>query len=303
MSSHHPNPIRAILLALAANLGIAVAKMVVALVSGSSAMLAEAIHSLADTGNQLLLMFGLRRAAQPADREHPLGYGKATYFWSFMVAILLFSVGGLFSIYEGYHKLHNPEPVGHLGPALLVLVVSMVLEGASLAGCLREINALRGQRGIWQWLGETRNSELIVVFGEDTAALTGLTLAFCCLVATWTTGDPRFDAAGSMAIGLLLIVVAVFVANRVKSLLIGRSAEPDLVAAIAEAIAGDDDIREVFNVITLQMGARIMLAAKIRMREGLTVEVACRKINSLERRLKDRFPEIGWCFIEPDIRK
>lgn len=133
---------RAILLALAANLGIAIAKSVAALFSGSSAMMAEAIHSCADTGNQLLLMLGIRRAARPADTEHPLGYGKATYFWSFMVAILLFSIGGLFSIYEGYHKLSSPEPVDHLWLALLVLAIALVLEAASLAGCLREINAI-----------------------------------------------------------------------------------------------------------------------------------------------------------------
>jgi divalent metal cation (Fe/Co/Zn/Cd) transporter len=167
---------------------------------------------------------------------------------------------------------------------------------------LREINKIRGERTLWQWINQSRSSELIVVFGEDFAALLGLVLAFCFLLIAGITGNPRFDAVGSICIGALLIVVAVFVSIRVKSLLIGRSAGPDLVAALEEAINGDDDIREVFNVITLQMGGKVMLAAKIRVRESLSVETACEKINALESRIRGRFPEIGWCFMEPDVR-
>lgn len=302
MSTGHANPLKAILFAFAANLSIAVAKTVAAVFSGSSSMMAEAIHSFADTANQLLLLLGLRRAARPADVEHPLGYGKVTYFWSFMVAILLFSVGGLFSVYEGYHKLHSPEPVEHLWLALGVLAVSIVLEGFSMAGCLREINKSRGRRSLWQWINECRSSELIVVFGEDFAALIGLTLAFCFLIIAGVTGNARFDAAGSICIGVLLIVVAVFVSIRVKSLLIGRSADPELVAAIEEAISGDEDILEVFHVITLQMGPKVMLAAKLRLREGISSDQGCERINALEVRIRGRFPEIGWCFMEPDLR-
>lgn len=265
-------------------------------------MTAEAIHSFADTGNQLLLLLGLRRASRPADFEHPMGYGKVSYFWSFMVAIMLFSVGGLFSVYEGYHKLHSPEPVEHLWLALGVLAVSIFLEGVSMQGCLREINKVRGGSSLWQWINQSRSSELIVVFGEDFAALLGLLLAFCFLVIAGITGNARFDAAGSICIGVLLIVVAVFVSIRVKSLLIGRSADPDLVSALKEAIAGDDDIHEVFHVITLQMGPKVMLAAKIHLHEGLAVEEACEKINALEVRIRTLFPEIGWCFMEPDVR-
>ena len=302
MSAGHANPLKAILFAFAANLSIAVAKTIAAVFSGSSSMMAEAIHSFADTANQLLLLLGLRRAARPADLEHPLGYGKVTYFWSFMVAILLFSVGGLFSVYEGYHKLHSPEPVEHLWLALGVLAVSIVLEGFSMAGCLREINKSRGRRSLWRWVNECRSSELIVVFGEDFAALIGLILAFCFLIIAGVTGNARFDAAGSICIGVLLIVVAVFVSIRVKSLLIGRSADPELVAAIEEAISGDEDILEVFHVITLQMGPKVMLAAKLRLREGISSDQACERINALEARIRERFPEIGWCFMEPDLR-
>lgn len=302
MSTGHANPLKAILFAFAANLSIAAAKTVAAVFSGSSSMMAEAIHSFADTANQLLLLLGLRRAARPADVEHPLGYGKVTYFWSFMVAILLFSVGGLFSVYEGYHKLHSPEPVEHLWLALGVLAVSIVLEGFSLAGCLREVNKSRGRRSLWRWINECRSSELIVVFGEDFAALIGLTLAFCFLIVAGVTGNARFDAAGSICIGVLLIVVAVFVSIRVKSLLIGRSADPELVAAIEEAISGDGDILEVFHVITLQMGPKVMLAAKLRLRAGISSDQACERINALEAGIRQRFPEIGWCFMEPDLR-
>jgi len=302
MSAAHGNPLRAILFAFGANFGIAIGKTVAAFFTGSSSMMAEAIHSFADTGNQLLLLIGLHRAKKPADLEHPLGYGKVSYFWSFMVAIMLFSVGGCFSVYEGWHKLHDPRPVQHLALGVGVLVLSILLEGGSMLGCLREINKIRGKRSLWQWLNASRNSELVVVFGEDFAALFGLMIALGFLVVAGVTDDARYDAYGSIAIGLLLIVVAVFVSIKVKALLIGRSADPELVAAISEAIADDPSIREVYNVITLQMGARAMLAAKIRLRDDITIAVACEKINRLEEQIRQSFPEIGWCFVEPDIK-
>lgn len=301
MSVGHGSPVKAIFFAFGANLSVAIIKSIAAYVTSSSSMLAEAIHSFADTGNQVLLLVGLKRSKIPADAEHPLGYGKASYFWSFMVAIILFSVGGLFSVYEGWHKLHAPQPVENLSVALIVLALSFLLEGVSLFGCVREINKMRGDLTLWQWLHRSRNAELIVVFGEDFAALIGLGLAFGFVLTAGITGDGRFDAYGSICIGVLLIIVAVFVSIRVKALLLGRSADPDLVAAIEEAIAGDADIQKVYNVITLQMGPQVMLAAKIRIREGLEITAACEKINRLEVLLKERFPEIGWSFIEPDV--
>ena len=301
MSAVHGSPVKAIFFAFGANLGIAIIKSAAAYVTGSSSMLAEAIHSFADTGNQLLLLLGLKRSKIPADVEHPLGYGKASYFWSFMVAIMLFSVGGMFSVYEGWHKLQTPEPVENFTIALVVLGISILLEGGSLYGCLLEINKIRRGRTLWQWLHQSRNAELIVVFGEDFAALIGLGLAFVFVSIAGVTGDGRFDAYGSICIGMLLIVVAIFVSIRVKSLLLGRSADPDLVAAIEEAIAEDDDILKVYRVLTLQMGPQVMLAAKIHLREGLEISEACRKINRLEVRITQLFPEIGWCFIEPDV--
>jgi cation diffusion facilitator family transporter len=301
MASGHRSPIKAILYAFFANLGIAIAKTVAVAFTGSSSMFAESLHSYADTGNQLLLLLGMHRAKRPPDKEHPLGYGKVTYFWSFMVAILLFSVGGVFSLYEGWHKLHDPEPLKYIWVALVVLGFSIVLEGLSMAGCLREVNKVRGERSLWQWFNQSRGSELLVVFGEDFAALLGLVMAFGFLVVASLTGDSRFDAYGSICIGTLLIIIAVFLLIRIKSLLIGRSADPELAETIKDQIADDKDIDEVFNIITMQMGSQVMLAAKIRMRDDLTVNDACEKINKLEERLKEQFPEIGWCFIEPDI--
>ena len=295
------SPLRAILYAFGANFGIAIAKSIAAFYTGSSSMLAEAIHSYADTCNQLLLLLGLHRAKRPADKEHPLGYGKASYFWSFIVAILLFSVGGLFSIYEGWHKLHDAEPLNQVWIALVVLAVSIALEAFSMYGCLVEINKIRGERSLWEWLHQSRNAELVVVFGEDLAALIGLVLAFGFVLIADLTGNTFYDALGSICIGVLLVAVATFVGIRVQALLLGRSADPDVVKAIEECIAGDRDIVEVFNVITLQMGEKVVLAAKIRLRSDLSVTGACRRINNLEQHLKKNFPEIGWCFVEPDF--
>jgi len=292
---------KAIFYAFTANIGIALAKTWGAWFTGSGSMLAEAIHSYADSGNQMLLYLGLVQSRRPADGEYPLGYGKLTYFWSFVVAIVLFSLGGLFSIYEGIHKFQHPEPLNQVWVGLLILAVAVVLEGASLAGCLREIRKLRRQKSLRAWLRTTRNAELVVVLGEDVAALVGLTLALCFLAWADFVGDPRFDAFGSMCIGVVLIVVSVFVGIRIKGLLVGRSAEPELQAEIDRIIDADPDIEAVLNTITIQMGPRIMLAAKIRMRSGMTIDEAVTRINALEQTLKRAVPALGWCFVEPDF--
>lgn len=296
------NPIKAIYYAFFANAGIAIAKTAAAIYTGSSSMTAEAIHSYADSGNQLLLLLGLKRAQKPADREHPLGYGKLTYFWSFIVAILLFSVGGLFSLYEGWHKLHESGPVENAWVALVVLALAIGLEGLSMRGCLVEVNKVRGTRSLWRWLNQSRNSELVVVFGEDLAALAGLVIAFVFVLIAMVTGDAIWDAYGSMTIGVLLVIVALFVASRVAKLLIGRSADPEVSAAIARELERDPEILEVFNVITLQVGPQIMLAAKLRMTPGMRLDEAIEHINELERNLREQVPDLGWLFMEPDLR-
>lgn len=299
-ASTHGSTARAILYAFMANFGIALAKTWAAVHTGSGSMLAEAIHSYADTGNQVLLFLGLRQSRRPADAEHPLGYGKLSYFWSFIVAMLLFSLGGLFSIYEGLHKLSHPVALSNLWVAISVLVVAIFLELGSLLGCLREINKVRGTRPFLQWLRHTRNSELVVVLGEDIGAQLGLVFALGFLVLASITGDPTWDAMGSICIGVILIVISVFVASRIKGLLVGRSADPEIEEAIDEIISGHENIVRVFNLITIQYGPDTMLAAKIRLGPAIGIEEAVDSINALERELKNRVPNLRWCFIEPD---
>jgi cation diffusion facilitator family transporter len=292
---------RAILYAFIANLGIALAKLAAALYTNSGSMLAESIHSFADSGNQVLLYVGLRQSQRPADARHPLGYGKTSYFWSFVVALMLFSMGGLFSIYEGWHKLQSAEPLNRPWVAMLVLAVSILLESGSLAGCVREINKLRGDKPFLQWLAGTRNAELVVVLGEDIAALVGLMLALGFVALATLTGNPVFDAIGSIAIGVVLVCVSIFIAVRIMGLLIGRSAEADLRAGINAEIESDPAILELLNAITLQLGPQVMLAVKIRMTPELSIREAVDHINRLEVRIKAKFPEVKWCFVEPDI--
>lgn len=300
-SSTHGSTARAILYAFVANAGIALAKSWAAWLTGSGSMLAEAIHSYADAGNQVLLFLGLRQSTRPPDSEHPLGYGKLTYFWSFIVALLLFSMGGLFSIYEGIHKLQHPEALSRVWVAQWVLVFAMVLEAFSLFGCLREIRKVRAGRSFRDWLKHTRNSELIVVLGEDIAALLGLLLAFAFISMASLTNNTIYDAFGSISIGVVLIIVSIFVATRVRSLLVGRSADPLIQEAIENIIRQEPDIEKVFNTITMQFGPDTMLAAKIKMQSGLDIDAAVDSINALERRLKDEIPNLKWCFIEPDV--
>jgi cation diffusion facilitator family transporter len=292
---------RAILYAFVANLGIAFAKTWAAIYTGSGSMLAEAIHSYADSGNQVLLLIGLKQSQQPADADHPLGYGKLTYFWSFIVALMLFSLGGLFSIYEGVHKFQHPEPLNQIWIALAVLALAVVLESTAMFGVLREVKHLREDRSLRYWLKTTRNAELVVVLGEDFAALTGLSLALVFVGLAAITGDPVYDAIGSMCIGTVLIVVSIFVAWRIRDLIIGKSAEPDLQAEISQIIEDDPVIEHVFNIITFQVGPQVMLAAKVKVRPDLSIAEAVKNINRLEKRLKDNHPEIGWSFIEPDL--
>jgi cation diffusion facilitator family transporter len=299
-ASTHGSTARAILYAFVANLGIALAKTWAAVFTGSGSMLAEAIHSYADTGNQVLLFLGLRQSRKPPDEEHPLGYGKLSYFWSFVVAVLLFSLGGIFSIYEGLHKLSHPAPLTGLWIAKLVLGLAILLEAGSLVGCIREINKIRGPRPFFDWLRHTRNSELVVVLGEDIGAQLGLVMALGFLVLASTTGDPTYDALGSICIGVVLIIISLFVAWRIKSLLVGRSADPEIEEAIDEVISTHAHIERVYNIITIQYGPDTMLAAKIRMNPAIDLNTAINSINQLERELKERVPNLRWCFIEPD---
>ena len=300
--SAHSGTAKAILYAFIANLGIAIAKSGAAVYTGSGSMLAEAIHSFADCGNQILLFIGMKQAEKPADKKHPLGYGKVTYFWSFIVAIMLFSMGGLFSVYEGWHKLHSTEELNQIWIALLVLALGIILEGFSLLGALKEIKKIRKEKSFWDWFKNTRNAELVVILGEDTAAIIGLAIAFIFVSIAWITGNPMYDAIGSICIGVILIFISIFIAWRIKSLIVGRSAEPDLVELIDAIIEKDDSIEKLLNSITMQFGADIMLAAKLKMKAGLSIEEAVKQINELEDEIQKQVPTVKWCFMEPDTK-
>jgi len=299
--SGQANSLRAILLALGANFAIFVSKLVAALITGSGAMLAEAVHSLADCGNQGLLLLGMRQADRPPSDEYPLGWGRALYFWSFLVAILLFSVGGMFSIYEGIHKFSHPEPLKWPWLAVGVLAFGVVAESISMHGCLKEVNKARDGRSLWRWFRETRSSELLVIFGEDLAALLGLTIALIAVLATMLTGNLLYDAGGTIAIGVLLVVVAVVVASEVKDLLIGQGVEPKRREELVAFINAQPEIDVLLNLITLQMGPDVMVAVKARMSPAPDQTALVEAINRVERAMKTQFPDVRWSFFEPDI--
>jgi cation diffusion facilitator family transporter len=300
--SHGNGSIKAIMYALGANGGIAVAKGFAAWHTGSGAMLAETIHSFVDCANQLLLLVGLRRAKRPVSEDHPLGCGKAVYFWSFIVALMLFSMGGIFSIYEGANKLTHPKMPEAPWVAVGVLVVSMLLEFGSLKGALSVVKSSRGKRSFVKWFRASRESELIVVVGEDIAALAGLSLALVAVFATIVTGNPLFDALGTIAIGIVLVFVAIIVGLEVKSLLIGESADPETLSALREFLSGRPEVAEVYSLITLQLGTDLMVSAKVRMQEMSTAVHLIEDINGVECALKTNFPQIRWVFFEPDIK-
>ncbi len=296
------DPGRAVLVALGANFAIAITKYIAATVTGSGSMFAEAVHSSADCGNQLLLLLGMKRAKRAPTLDYPLGFGKETYFWSFMVAILLFTVGGVFSIYEGWHKLASPEELKYPAVALGVLAFGMVAESFSMWGALREVNKARGAQSLWAWFRGSRESELVVIFGEDLAALLGLAFAFVAVLATWLTGEPVYDAAGGIAIGVLLVAVAIAVAIEVKAMLIGQGVEAGVRAEMMAFLESQDGVERVIELLTLHMGADVMVAVKAKVRSPGSVDAFVDRINEIEAAFKDRFPQTQWIFFEPDVR-
>ena len=298
--SHGADSVKSIIFALCANLAIAISKLIAAAVTGSSAMMAEFVHSLADSGNQLLLLLGIKHAKRPPSPDYPLGFGKAVYFWSFIVALILFSMGGVYSIYEGIRKLHHPEPLSYPYVAVGVLLFSIAAESFSMWGCLREVNKeLRG-RSLRQWFRETRQSDLLVVFGEDLAALLGLSLALIAVILTIITGNPVYDAAGSICIGVLLVVIAFIIGFEVQALLIGQSVEPDQRVQMLEFLQQRDEIDKVFNLLTLQLGNDVMVAVKAKMIKMDSAESLIEAVNRCEVGLKEAFPQVLWSFFEPD---
>jgi len=301
--SHQDASKKSITFALLANLGIAITKTAAAIFTGSGAMLAESIHSYADCSNQGLLFWGLRATKKKPDPEHPLGYGKEIYFWSFMVALILFSMGGLFSIYEGIHKIGMHEGLKNPGIAIAVLSLSMIFEAASLYGCMVQINKLRHNVSLRTWYKNSRQSELIVVLGEDTAALLGLSFALIAVVLSVITGNPVFDAIGSIGIGALLVVISFVLAVKIKSLLIGQGTDDETTAQIRTLLEARPEVEQVLNLITFQLGPRIMVAVKAKMKITDSVGELVSNINNCESELKKNIPSIQWVFFEPDIEQ
>lgn len=293
-----------IIQSLLVNVAIAIVKAIAAYFTKSGSMLAEALHSFSDCGNQILLLVGVRQSKKPADEKHPFGYGRAVYFWSFMVAMMLFLGGGVFSIYEGIHKIREPEPVERVWLGVLILGISLLLEGAATLSNIKELNKRRGKKAFMQYLKDTTDSDLVVVFGENSAAVLGLALAIIALLLAAVTHDGRWDGIGSAAIGLVLVGVAVFLATEVSSLLLGESADPDIDIVAREVSRTIPEMEKVLNTLTMQQGpGEVLVHIKIAFVATITVEDACRAINVFEERLRKARPEVRWVFVEPDIPK
>jgi len=298
----HEGSRRAVVAALLANLGIAAVKLAVFLVTGAASMLAEAIHSFADTGNQGLLFLGGNRARRAPTPEHPFGFGSERYFWAFVVAVMLFTLGALFALLEGAERMVHPQSVSSPGWALGTLVAAMVLESLSFRTGTQEARKLK--RPGWTWfdfIHRSTNPEITVVLLEDSAALVGLVFAFAGIVLAWITGNDRFDAGGSIAIGLLLGVVAVVLASEMQSLLIGESAGPAREQRIRDAMADGPEVRRVIHLRTLVLGPEeLLVAAKLDIVAPSIAELAA-AIDTIEARVRRAVPTARVIYIEPDL--
>jgi cation diffusion facilitator family transporter len=294
---------KAILAALFANLGIAVTKFVAFLLTSSSSMLAESIHSVADSSNQALLLVGGRRARRAATPTHPFGYGRERYIYAFIVAIVLFSVGGLFALYEGWHKLQDPHPIDswHWVP-VLVLVVAIGLESFSFRTAIVESNHVRGEQSWKEFVRHAKAPELPVVLLEDLGALVGLVLALCGVGLTLITDDGVWDGLGTVAIGLLLVSIAVILAIETKSLLLGEGAAPEMADRIAAALTGDGAVRRVIHMKTLHLGPdELLVGAKLAVAPEATAAEVAAAINAAESRVRDAVPIARIIYLEPDL--
>jgi cation diffusion facilitator family transporter len=292
---------RAIIAAFLANLGIAVSKFAAFLITGSASMLAESIHSVADTGNQGLLFLGGKRAGKRPTAEHPFGFGTERYFWAFIVALVLFTLGSMFALYEGVQKLIDPKELESPIWAFGVLGIAMVLEGWSLRTARREAAPGRGGRSWWSFIHTTKSPELPVVLLEDTGALTGLLFALIGITLAEVTGDARWDALGSIGIGLLLGVIAVILAIEMKSLLIGESVTPQVETAIREAILEGPEVRRIIHLRTQHLGPDdVLLAAKLDFACD-TVPALAHAIDTVEARVRSSSPIVRLIFFEPDL--
>jgi cation diffusion facilitator family transporter len=292
---------RAIVAALIANAGIAIAKFIGWLITGSSSMLAESVHSVADTSNQGLLLLGGRTARRRATPEHPFGYGRDRYFYSFVVALLLFSLGSVFALYEGIHKLESHEPLTSPIVAVVILVVAIGLETFSFRTAIHESRPLKGNGTWWQFIRQAKVPELPVVLLEDLGALVGLILALFGVGLSVLTGDPVWDAIGTICIGVLLGIIAVILIIEMKSLLIGEGAAPPVLSDIVSALESGD-VQRVIHIKTQYIGPEEMLvAAKIALAPGLPLESVAAAIDGAEARVRERVPDARIIYLEPDL--
>lgn len=293
---------RAVIAALLANSGIAVAKFVGFAVTGSSSMLAEGVHSVADTGNQGLLLLGDARARRAATRAHPFGYGRERYFWAFVVSMLLFALGGLFATYEGVEKLRHPHPIDSAIVAVVILVVSIVLEAFSFRMAVREAAGLRGGQGWLAFVRRSKSPEITVVLLEDFGALIGLLLALAGVGLEVLTGNPLWDALGTLAIGTLLLVISILLAVEMKSLLIGEAASELDVATIESAITSAPAVRRLIHMRTQHLGPEdLLVAAKVELDGDLDFRGVAAAIDVVETRIRSAVPACRLVFIEPGL--
>ena len=298
----HEGSMKAIIAALLANLGIAATKFIAYVFSGSASMLAESVHSLADSGNQLLLIIGGRRARREASPEHPFGYGRSRYVYAFIVSVVLFTVGGVFSIYEGLDKLSHPHELTNVWLPILVLSIAIVLESFSLATAVRESKKVKGKQSWMAFIKHAKAPELPVVLLEDLAALLGLFFALCGVGLSVITGNPIFDAYGTLAIGALLVVVAVILGLEMGSLLIGEGAQADEVSAIRQALLDTQGVTTVIHMKTLYVGPEeLMVAAKIGIQANSSGQEIAAIINAAEKSMREKLPVAQLIYLEPDI--
>ncbi len=293
---------RAIVAAMLANAGIAVAKFVAYVVTGSASMLAEAIHSVADTSNQGLLLLGSKRARKVADDQHQFGYGRERYFWAFVVAMVLFALGGIYSIYEGIEKIRHPHELESLGWAIGVLLASIVLEALSFRTAVVEARKVKGHQGWWQFIRRSRSPELPVVLLEDTGALVGLVLALTGVSLASVTGDPTWDGIGTLSIGILLLVIAVVLTVEMKSLLIGESATTEDVEAILAAVKNTDAVTRIIDLRTQHIGGEeLLVAGKLEFKTSLTNPQLSDAIDEVESAIRAAVPLTMQIYLEPDL--
>jgi cation diffusion facilitator family transporter len=289
-----------VLAALAANSGIAVTKLVAAVISGSTAMLAEGFHSVADTGNQLMLLFGLRQSQKPPDEEHPFGHGAERYFWTFVVALALFGVGGAVSIYRGVSGIVHPEEAPSLWLGVIVLVLSAFFEGSALRVALRQFNRARGKRSFWTGIRRAKDPETLTVVFEDTAALSGLSAALAGIILANVFDDGRWDAAGAIVVGVILCVWATFLAREAKDMLLGEAASPEARETIRKAVERDEDVDEIRDLLTLHLSPEeILVNVEINFRNGLDTDGVEAAIRRVEAAVTEDEPRAKRIFIEP----